>query len=438
MNSAEEAKKKERARKWYGQGIPGLPPRKRVPLASDKSVAQRMLAERVNQGERKEAGLTTPFDDHECRPLKEHLEDFGRYLAAKGDTEGHVQKTQGRCRAILKGIEADTLGELQPSAVLEWLATQRRESAERKELEPGKEWFTKKEMVEILGINPASTARMLKRDGLDGRGNGKARRYARSVVKTLQTRLCRGTSIATSNHYLTAIKNFTHWLVKDRRAPFDPLACLSRQNAEAGIRVARRALPPEQFAAFLDTARRGKRLRGLTGADRAVLYPLAARTGLRASELASLTPASFDFVAPSVTVEAAYSKHRRKDVQPLPPDIATLLKAYIAGKPKGAPLWPGSWAEDGAEIVRQDLTAAGIPYLDTEGRVYDFHALRHQFITDMVESGVHPKDAQALARHSTITLTMDRYAHVRRVNLQAALDRLPPLTGSPAEKKQTG
>jgi hypothetical protein len=34
------------------------------------------------------------------------------------------------------------------------------------------------------------------------------------------------------------------------------------------------------------------------------------------------------------------------------------------------------------------------------------------FITSLATSGVHPKDAQTLARHSTITLTMDRYSHV--------------------------
>ena len=42
-----------------------------------------------------------------------------------------------------------------------------------------------------------------------------------------------------------------------------------------------------------------------------------------------------------------------------------------------------------------------------------FHALRHTFITNLARSGVHPKTAQSLARHSTITLTMDRYSRNR-------------------------
>ena len=207
-------------------------------------------------------------------------------------------------------------------------------------------------------------------------------------------------------------------------------------NADADLRVRRRALEPADFAALVEAARRGRPFRGLSGADRAVLYPLAARAGLRASELASLSPASFDFDTPSVTVEAAYSKRRRKDVQPLPPDVAGLLRAYVKGRPTASPLWSGTWPEVGAEMVRLDLAAAGIPYIDADGLAYDFHALRHQFITDMVNAGVHPKDVQALARHSTITLTMDRYAHVRPANLHAALDRLPPL--APAARPAAG
>jgi len=62
----------------------------------------------------------------------------------------------------------------------------------------------------------------------------------------------------------------------------------------------------------------------------------------------------------------------------------------------------------------------------------DFHALRHTFITNLANSGVHPKVAQALARHSTITLTMDRYTHTVVGEQTAALAALPDL-GAPPE-----
>ena len=55
-------------------------------------------------------------------------------------------------------------------------------------------------------------------------------------------------------------------------------------------------------------------------------------------------------------------------------------------------------------------------------------------LATMLKAGVHPKDAQVLARHSTITLTLDRYAHVRPANLKAALDRLPDLAGAAKDR----
>ena len=40
---------------------------------------------------------------------------------------------------------------------------------------------------------------------------------------------------------------------------------------------------------------------------------------------------------------------------------------------------------------------------------------------------MHPKTAQELARHSTITLTMDHYTHIGLHDLSAALESLPGL-----------
>jgi hypothetical protein len=94
-----------------------------------------------------------------------------------------------------------------------------------------------------------------------------------------------------------------------------------------------------------------------------------------------------------VTVEVAYSKRRRKDVLDLRPDLAEMMRAYNGGRPARKSLWPGGWVDDAAEVIRLDLAAAGIPYLDPSGRAYDFHALRHQFISDLAAAGVHPKEA---------------------------------------------
>ena len=43
----------------------------------------------------------------------------------------------------------------------------------------------------------------------------------------------------------------------------------------------------------------------------------------------------------------------------------------------------------------------------------------------MKSKGVHPKAIQAFMRHSTITLTMDRYTHVGIRDQRAVLEALP-------------
>ena len=56
--------------------------------------------------------------------------------------------------------------------------------------------------------------------------------------------------------------------------------------------------------------------------------------------------------------------------------------------------------------------------------------LWHGFITYLVTANCPPKVAQTLARHSTISLTMDRYTHLGTADLIAGLKRLPVMAGS--------
>jgi hypothetical protein len=89
-------------------------------------------------------------------------------------------------------------------------------------------------------------------------------------------------------------------------------------------------------------------------------------------------------------------------------------------------------------MLRNDLGAAGIPY-QTDAGIADFHSLRHTFISNLAAGGVPPKLAQQLARHSTITLTMDRYSHVGLLDLNAALESLPVVTAPESqEMRATG
>lgn len=185
---------------------------------------------------------------------------------------------------------------------------------------------------------------------------------------------------------------------------------------------------------------------------RFTLYSVALGTGLRASELASLNPKSFDLTtdSPTVKILAKSEKARRGDTLPLPADVAELLKSWFESVEPDAKLWPGSWAAHkwASKFIQRDLANARsawlktaesdaarvemeksgfLSYRDYEGRQADFHALRHTFLSRLGRSGASAKVMQRLARHSTVGLTLDRYTHAGLFDLQAAVDKLPPL-----------
>lgn len=93
---------------------------------------------------------------------------------------------------------------------------------------------------------------------------------------------------------------------------------------------------------LLVAARASERtIRGLSADDRFHLYATACGTGFRASALASLTLVFFGLAAepPIVTLAARRNKSRVQKVQPLPPDVAALLRDYLRDKPGDVPLW---------------------------------------------------------------------------------------------------
>ncbi len=339
-----------------------------------------MLAERVRLAERKAAGIVDRFDEQRRRPIEEHLEDFERHLKAREVSREQVKLVMYRARRIIKGCRAAYVSELTAGRVQAFLA----------DLREG------------------------------------------------------GISIQTSNHYLRAIKQFTRWLLRERRTGEDSLAFISMLNVATDRRHDRRPLTHEELNRLLDATHRGVRVFSMDADDRAMLYAVAAYTGLRAGELASLTTDSFrlDDSPPTVTVQAAYSKRRREDVLPLHAGLVERVRPWVTAKDQGSALWPGTWARYhfAGRMLQHDLKSAGIPYVDPDGRYADFHALRHTFITNLMKSGVNPKTAQSLARHSTIELTMNVYTSLTVHDQAAALASLPapPILVAEAAFKATG
>ena len=361
-------KKRVKSKTWRGEFTDADGNRKSVGLCSNKEAARHLLHELETRVALGRAGLIDSFEEHHKQPLSEHLADFIATLRNSGRSEDYLQPVEARVRKIIDGCEFRLIFDISASRVQAFLAD-------------------------------------LKRNGMGQR---------------------------TVNHYLAAVKQFTKWLIEDRRTNDNRLAHLKGGNAKLDLRRERREMNDAEIARLLETARNCNRPGFcLNGRQRFRLYATALGTGLRASELGSLTPAHFELDSrpPTVRINAADEKSRRGDVIPISTDLVALLKPWLATIPRNAPLWPGNWAKNkrAGKFMQSDLRQAGISYVDVEGRYADFHALRHTYLSRLGRSGASPKAMQRLARHTTVELTLGRYTHANLFDLASAVDGMPPL-----------
>jgi hypothetical protein len=61
---------------------------------------------------------------------------------------------------------------------------------------------------------------------------------------------------------------------------------------------------------------------------------------------------------------------------------------------------------------------------DLEGRVADFHSLRHTFCTYLQHAGVSQREIMELMRHSDPRLTASTYTDPKMLGLRSAIDKL--------------
>jgi integrase len=311
---------------WHGKYKNGEGRWVKVRLCANKEASRQLLVKLSEEGRQTRDGLINPaLAAHRRRPLAAHLEDFTKSLRAKGNTEAHVNVVVTRAGKVIDGCNFLFISDLSASRVQEFVADLRRARRQRAELT--KDQYTLTEASVLLQVKPAALSAMVARNGLEAIGAGKARRYPRATVQALQDRWSRGRAIQTANFYLAAIKQFSRWLLKDRRMVDNPLAHLSGGNVELDRRHDRRALSLEQLRAILQAAASsGVVFRGLTGDDRAMLYATAMGTGFRVAELGSLEPESFNLDGLTVRVEAGYTKNRKEVVQPIRQDLAEALR----------------------------------------------------------------------------------------------------------------
>jgi len=363
------------------------------------------------RGSLERIGLVDPARVAALRPLVEHIDGphdapgWKQYLAAKGNVAAHVT---GSVRCVLRavnGCNAAYWSDLSSTKLMHWLNGQRQ-------------------------------------DEVDSDGKIKRRRIGAS----------------TFNGYVTALVGFARWMQREGRASDNPMLGLRKLNPKTDKRHERRPYTLDELHWLLTTTKAAPKRYGMTGRERAMLYRVAAETGFRSNELRSLTRASFvlDNDKPSVTAQAAYSKRRRDDVLPLRADTATELRDFLTNKLPQAKAFNMPGARDISYMLRGDLADARnawlndatlpqerterastsfLCYIDSQGRYADFHALRHTTGTLLAASGVHPKVAQSIMRHSTIELTMGVYSHVLVGQETDAIENLPSLDVAPVRQQ---
>jgi hypothetical protein len=196
----------------------------------------------------------------------------------------------------------------------------------------------------------------------------------------------------------------------------------------------------------------------MAGPERILLYRTAIETGLRSNELRGLTRISvvLDGSQPFIRVKAANTKNRKDAQQFIQRDLAEQLRVHLASKTPTSRVFDLPDPTDMAAMLRVDLAAARRAWLreclndldayvareqsdflaekDHDGKLLDFHSLRHTCGAWLAMTGAHPKVVQQVMRHSTITLTMDAYGHLSPGQEAEAIGRLESIMGRASEQ----
>ena len=423
----------------------------------DETAARAVLGELEKRAEKVRSGIITKSEDamtaHQHSPLTDHLAEFIATMRAAGRAECHFTGTERLIQRVIAEAGFRRLSDIRAEAVERWLAQQTMLQADK----------------------PTMGAR-------------------------------------TRNSYLVALRTFCNWCVERDRLPFNPLAKLDRADERSDRRRQRRAMTEAELSRLLIVARlrplaefgretvtksdngdstREKRSRAtwsykpLTfaelpaavdrarqrlkdnpefiaqqerlGQERELIYKLAVTTGLRKSELASLTIGQLDLddACPHVTLNAADEKNRQGNSIPLRRNVADELRQWVSSIGVSIPRNTlsifgrddshGSAAsklfnvpDDLCKVFERDRAVADIAKKDDRGRTVDVHALRHTFGTMLSKAGVSPRVAQAAMRHSSIDLTMNVYTDPRLLDVQGAIESLPSMsvTNQPTENRQ--
>jgi hypothetical protein len=211
-------RRRSKSKKWYVRYMDGHGIERREVLCVDKESATVMLAELVRKADRQRAGLSDPYEDHRRAPLADHIAVFREHLAAKDSTTDHVDQTVQRVEMICEESGSRRLNDLDDDRVATWLANARKHGR-RVSLPKAEVRGTAKTYNAIgkaFGV-AERTVTFWRQSGAPiqpRKPNDLATidRWRREKLADRETM-----SVATSNHYLRAMKTFGDWLIHARK-----------------------------------------------------------------------------------------------------------------------------------------------------------------------------------------------------------------------------
>jgi integrase len=249
-------------------------------------------------------------------------------------------------------------------------------------------------------------------------------------------------SQTTRRSYGIAIKDFAKWLAKKLKM-INPLADMKLPSPTENVEYERSSLNVKQFRAlmkYLETFERYEFQRSRwTAYDRTLIYWTAVCTAYRQKELKRLRVWNLylNEKPPVISLKARDTKNKEKGEVPIPRDLASALKKYIAGRDADEVLFPFPETRGAiVEMFRRDLAGANINCELPNGEVIDFHSLsRTTPICWWLDvHGLPQKKVQTLSRLKTMRLVQN-YSRNLRIEDFRWLDKGPKLVMARQRKK---
>lgn len=333
--------------------------------------------------------------DYKDQEGKRHLKNFATRKAAVAWRD----KTQ---HDIRRGVHtADSASITVAEAAERWIDRAKREDLERSTV-------GQYEQHAKYHINPFL-------------GDVKLSRLTAPMVNDFRNKLLETRSRALARKVLTSLKSLVSEAQKEGRVAQNVARGITvktnsrhKGKIEAGV-----AFPlKEEARAMIDKA--GDRWRPF--------IVTAIFTGMRASELRGLTWDDVDFTAKVIHVRqradawgqigSPKSEAAHRDI-PMAPMVLNTLKEWKIASPPGLLNLVFPNRKGGVENHANLYTNAFLPLqvkcgiVRTDGRAkYGLHALRHFFVSSIIEQGFTPKHVQEIVGHGSITMTYDTYGHL--------------------------